>query len=149
MNRSDRLDRIKVLQTMFRAAKASVDHFHRASLSNPTLIHGYDLQVREIRDCAIGLEDTYLVRAFAEFEIALRDYWENGGRKRDTHPPVKQLINSLGSKFSVRYDNLQNVHSIRDYRNGLMHGGDNPPKVTLADAIIYLCGFLYQLPWAW
>ena len=148
MNRAQRKERIEALVPTFRAAKASAAYFHVVCLANPTLVEGKGFRIRYIRDCCSELEDTYLIRAFAEFEVTLRDFWENG-RGRATRPEAKSMIASLTSHLRVRPDDLDNVHAVREYRNALIHGGVLPAKVTLPAAQKYLCLFVSRLPKDW
>jgi hypothetical protein len=72
------------------------------------------------RDWARNLEATYLVRLFAVFEQALRDYWSKS-LKRTTHPKTEDLINSIAARRRVHYQELQAVHHVRAFRNAVVH----------------------------
>jgi hypothetical protein len=143
----DVYNRIGTVEALFRAAEASASYFFSVCRANPTHIHGTGLRVRDIRDCANDLEDTYLVRAYAVFEITLRDYWEN--RIRNTHPKAEQLINGVAARCTTLSDELRDAHAVREYRNWLVHGGAMPAKVTMAQAKSYMNKFLRHLPSSW
>jgi hypothetical protein len=140
-------ERIKSLEQMFRAAEASVGHYYTACMATPSLIHNKGFSHRDIRDCQRELEDTYLIRIFAEFEETLRDFWKCG-RSRSTWPKTKPLVDSIAAYCQVVEDDVNRVHSVRDYRNSLLHGG-SAPKVALAEGRGYLCKFLSHLPRSW
>jgi hypothetical protein len=140
-------DNITGLERRFRAAQAAVAYFYGVCQSNPTHV-GKDFQVRDIRDCALDLEDTYLVRAFAVFEITLRDYWAKRMR-RQTHPKAEHLLKGVAARCHHPSEDLGRAHAVRDYRNWLLHGGVKPEMVTMAEARSSMCKFLSQLPRTW
>ncbi len=140
-------DRIKIVEGRFRAAKASVDHLFAVCQNDPTRIDRIGLRVRDIRDCANDLEDTYLIRAYAVFETTLRDYWQVCIRR--THPPAKTLIDRVASRCTALANELKDVHTVREYRNWLVHGGTMPAKVAMAEAKSCMCKFLRNLPPSW
>ena len=133
---------------MFRAGHAAVSRYHTECQRNPSLVPTNAFHPRDIRDCRDGLEDTYLVRMFADFEQTLRDYWQNV-RGRKSRPSVSVLVGNIAAYCYVHEDNLARVHEVREYRNALVHGGKLPPKVLLAAARSPLCRFLSHLPLVW
>ena len=140
-------DRLRSLEALYRAAGASAAHFFAACQKDPTLLEGVGCRVRDVRDCIDDLEDTYLVRAFAVFEMTLRDYWESGCRRR-TNPKARPLIDSIASRCSAATE-VNPVHDVRVYRNWLVHGGTRPKKVSMSEGRSYLCKFLGHLPRSW
>ena len=97
-----------------------------------------------------NLELTYLIRMFAEFESGLLDYWKNGLGKR-SRPGASALIDSLSSRHKVFPQVRTDAHSVRRYRNRLVHEEDaeDTASVNLADARNHLCRFFSHLPEDW
>ena len=142
-------DLIKTVELRFRAAKTSADHFLAFCQDDPTRIASKSgLRVRDIRDCAEDLEDTYLIRAYAVFETTLRDYWRNACMRR-SRLGAEQLINRVASRCAALAKELKDVHAVREYRNWLVHGGTMPAKVAMAEAKSCMCKFLRNLPPSW
>ncbi len=84
---------------------------------------------------------------FVIFEVTLREFWDRAARRR-SHPPVNRLMDRIALRCNVAIDHLERAHSVRSFRNTLIHGGASE-SVTLADARSYLCRFLSNLPREW
>jgi hypothetical protein len=139
---------IRSCESMCKAGKAATAHFLAVCLSDPTRIPSTgNFRMRDIRACHNDLEETYLIRMFAVFEAALREFWERVARRR-SHPAVKLLMDRIALQCNVSMDHLARAHSVRDFRNALVHRG-RCESVTLGDARSYLCRFLSNLPREW
>ena len=142
MNTYEALLKLKALESHCLAAKEATSYYLRECESNRIeFLPGF--QIRDMRDCHDNLEDTYIVRLFAEFEVTLRNFWELHVRR--SKPTVFRLLESLGSRFFVQSDVLQRAHAVREYRNTIIHGGE-ASQVTLSEARSYLCTFMSILP---
>jgi hypothetical protein len=84
---------------------------------------------------------------FALFETTLREFWERAAQRR-THPTVNRLMDRIALRCNMTVDHLARAHSVREFRNTLVHGGTSQ-GVTLGDARSYLCRFLSNLPREW
>lgn len=148
MKTQDRILQIKSCEQMCYAGKAATAYFYSICYTDPSQLQRESMfRLRDIRDCYEDLETTYLIRLFAVFEVTVRDYWRDGcGRK--SYPLVKTLLNRAASQCYMQYDVLSNAHSVRDYRNSLVHGGA-AKAMTLSEARGYLCIFLSYLPFEW
>lgn len=139
---------IRSCESMCEAGKAATAHFLEVCLSDPTRIPSTgNFHIRDIRACHDDLEHTYLVRMFAIFEMTLREFWERAARRRG-HPSVSRLMDRVALRCNVAVDHLALTHSVREFRNALVHGGRRE-SVTLGDARSYLCRFLSNLPREW
>jgi hypothetical protein len=142
------IQQIRSCESMCEAGKAATSYFLRLCRSDPSRIPSMgNFRVRDIRACHDDLEHTYLVRMFAVFETALREFWERAGR-RQSHPPVNRLMDRIAVRCNMATDHLARAHSVREFRNTLVHGGTRE-SVTLGDARSYLCRFLSNLPHDW
>lgn len=142
MNTHNIMLKLKKLECHCIAAKEASAHYLIECEANRIVsLNGF--RVRDVRDCCDDLEDTYLVRLFAEFEHALRDYWK--AKVRNTKPVVSVLLRRLGGRLFIRNDEVDRADAVRDYRNTILHGGNAVP-VTLADARSHLCTYMSNLP---
>ena len=95
------------------------------------------------------LEATYLIRMWAEFEMALRSYHEvkTGA---DTIRAVDLINWTAGIKQgrAVSQDVRDDVHEVREYRNFLVHG-NSVPAVPIDQARKRLNTLLHCLPIEW
>ena len=143
-------DRIRTVEVFFKAAQAAAGHFIEVCRADPTHLDPTGLRVRDVRDCLKDLEDTYLIRAYAVFETALRDYWDACIRPgRHTHPRTEHLIDGVAARCMIGPAELTAVQTIRTYRNWLLHGGPARSKIRLGHARQWMCRFMMRLPGAW
>ena len=138
--------RIKAVEREYVVMRQAANHFRQAALGDPTILQD-SVQPREINLADRNLEGTYVIRLFAEFETGARHYW---GTNWDTDPKTVDLINGLAARCLVP-DALRNtVHSVREYRNALVHEREDQLKaVPIAVARGYLCHFFSFLPRQW
>jgi hypothetical protein len=148
MNTHEIIQQIRSCEGMCKAGKAATGYFLNVCRSDPSHIPSTgDFRVRDIRACYDDLEHTYLVRMFAIFEVTLREFWEHAAG-RHSHPTVNRLMDRVASRCNVTIDHLTRAHSVRNFRNTLIHGGSSE-SVTLGDTRSYLCKFLSNLPREW
>jgi hypothetical protein len=135
----ERLDSVQVeLQVAMTAARHLTDLLQ----SDPSIGSGDGWKAADARRWVNRLEATYLIRLFAAFEQALRDYW-NQGLARKSHPKTEDLIAGIAARRDVPPDICDAVHAVRRYRNQLIHEarGEAPRR--------QLSSFLSRLPITW
>src|SRR5437870_4474902 len=109
--------RIKAVEKDQAAMRLAADQLLMAAQVDPTVLPA-ELRRRDIVRAAEGLDGTYLIRLFAEFETGLRQYWEAA---RGTHPPTRDLLNGLAAMCGIPDEQRDNAHLVREYRNSLVH----------------------------
>ena len=138
--------RIKACEREFLVMRLAVEHLRGVALPRPDVLRGA-FRVGDIDLAASLLESTYVVRLYAVFESGLRSFWETA---RDTHPPMRQLLDSIASSQAIPYDDLENAHKARRYRNTLVHeGGEAANPVALPLFRRHLTMYLRHLPPSW
>lgn len=138
--------RIKAVEREYVAMRQAADHFRQAALADPTILDR-DLRQGEIVVASKNLEGTYIIRLFAEFETGARQYW---AANWDTDPKTVDLLNGLAARCGIPDTQRDNAHSVRDYRNALVHEREDKPKaLPIAEARSYLCHFFSFLPPQW
>src|SRR5438128_106655 len=139
---------IKAVEREYLASRFSVDRSLEHVRKDPSILTG-DLRVREIERAAEFLEGTYLVRLFAEFETALRTYFQ---KARHRAPPsrTRDLLESIAARRRIPQEQLRNVHAVRDYRNVLVHEREGDFELmTISEARSHLCVYFSFLPRDW
>jgi hypothetical protein len=138
--------RIKAVEREYVAMRQAADHFRQAALVDPTILRE-DLKPREVIRASRNLEGTYIIRLFAEFETGARQYWRANW---DTDPKKVDLINGLAARCEIPDALRDKTHSVREYRNALVHEREDLPEVVpIAVARGYLCRFFSYLPPEW
>jgi hypothetical protein len=138
--------RIKAVEREYLAMRQAADHFRQDARLDPSILHK-DLRPREIDEASEKLEGTYVIRLFAEFESGARQYW---AANRDTNPRTADLLEGLAAMCKVPDTLVSDVHSVREYRNGLVHEREDKPEVVPIDkARGFLCRFFSFLPPQW
>ena len=146
LRRTDWLEQIRKVEREFLISREAVDQFLAALKSGTTTLPSKTKQ-RDADAMSDNLEGTYLIRLFAAFESGLRSYW---AALRDTSPPGKDLIDAIAARRKVPDELQHEVHEVRDYRNSLVHEGDEETApVGLALARGRLCTFFARLPDRW
>ena len=144
--RDEWLERIKAVGREFLVAREAVGRFLVVLEHDPTELPA-DTKMGDANAAATNLEGTYLLRLFAAFESGLRSYWAS---IRTTKPPVRDLVDSIAGDRDVSDSLRDEVHEVREYRNGLVHESDEEAEpVPLADARRRLCTFFARLPDNW
>jgi hypothetical protein len=147
-NKFELLKRVKAVEREHTAVKFAADFLLQAARENPVLLDRV-LRVRDVEESIEQLEGTYVIRLFAEFEASLRRYWIAA---RGTDPPsrTRDLLDGIGARRRVPDDTIRNAHSVREFRNGLIHERDDiVVRLPISDARRYLCIFLSFLPLEW
>ena len=140
--------RVRQCHTMCLAGQAAATFYHAACLSDAGLLpDDKPFRVRDIERCGGDLGHAYLVRMFAEYEGALREFWQ-AGMGRHTHPMASVLMDRVASRCRMPGEVLQHAHEVREYRNSLIHGGVTQP-LTLDQSRTNLCRYLSFLPLEW
>ena len=141
-------DRITSVWQQFTVAAHAISSFLALCRADPTRLPGPQARVRDVQRCHEGLAGVYLVRLFAEFEGALREFWRRGCGRR-TSPPAEVLINRVAARCSVPRDDLAAAQEVRSVRNELVHQGQALSRMHLSSARRYLGKFLSHLPRRW
>ena len=138
--------RIKAVEREYVAMRQAAARFLRHALDDPTILQE-NLRHGEIVVASRNLEGTYVMRLFAEFETAARQFWETTW---DTDPKTVDLLNGLAARCRIPETQRDNGHLVRDYRNSLVHErGEITELMPIAVVRGYLCHFLSFLPWHW
>jgi hypothetical protein len=146
--RQEWLERIKAVELEYLAVSEGL-----ALLAHAVRSGGRPLADRlnpsHLQTAGDNLEDTYLIRLYAVFESGLRDAWKDCFRRR-SKPKAEDLLNAVAALRSIAEDDRDNAHSVRRYRNGIVHeGGEEAEAVSLGRAKSYLCLFFSRLPLTW
>jgi hypothetical protein len=138
--------RIKAVEREYLAMRQAADRFRRAAHDDPTILRE-DLRHREIVAASTNLEGTYVIRLFAEFETGARQCWV---ATWGTHPRTADLLDGLAARCGIPDTERDNAHSVREYRNGLVHEREDDPEVIpIGRARHDLCFFFSFLPRQW
>lgn len=144
--RDEWLERIKAVAREFLVAREAVGRFIVVLERDPTELPT-GTKMSDAHAASVNLEGTYLLRLFAAFESGLRSYWTS---IRTTKPPVRDLVDSIAGDRRVSDELRDEVHEVREYRNGLVHESDEEAEpVLLAEARRRLCTFFARLPDNW
>lgn len=146
--REQRMERLAAVRREFQTALVALDLLAELLRKNPSALAGHNLRPKDHKNLRGNIEDTFLIRLFAEWESGLRDFWKRA--VRDSNPRTAEMIDSLASRRAVPPDVLANARSVRNFRNALVHEESaNAPSVTLTDAAIRLRRFFSHLPAQW
>lgn len=107
--------------------------------------------IEEVKRAADNLEATYIIRIFSEFEGVLKEHLARN------HPRVPVADDVSAAWLIDRVSSLQRprmtvqlrdrVHTVRRYRNYLVHrGGSMPAPVQFSEALAHLTKFVHRLP---
>lgn len=147
--RQERIERIRAVEREHQAAAVAVELLEERLRTDPVFGAHDAWRFKDARSLRANLEGTFLLRLFAEFESGLRDAWRNAFG-RATQPPMRDLLEAVARLRLIPQDWLDGAHEVREYRNRLVHEGDEPgAAVTLAEARHRLCRFFGWLPLTW
>lgn len=145
-----RLERIRDEHQAASGALAYVSvYWLRASIFNfPSL---ETVGVEEVRRAADDLDATYFIRLFSVFEGILKEHLANNhsGIRVAEDVSAAWLIDRVSKLQQPRIADLfrERVHSVRRYRNYLVHpGGNLPAFVQFSEALARLTRFADRLP---
>lgn len=138
--------RIKAVELEFVVVRAAVAQLVKAVESGDARLPA-NIDGGNVRDATRNLEGTYLVRLFAAFESGLRSYW---GTVRGTEPQTRDLIDAVAALREIPLATRDEVHAVREYRNGLIHErAELPGPVPLTTANKRLNTYFARLPQTW
>jgi hypothetical protein len=147
--RDEWIIRIKHVEQEYNIATLAISLLAERIRNDPTLLPE-GIQQKDIERTAEGFVTTYLVRMFAVFEAGLRRYWHEG-LKRDTHPPMRDLLDGITSTRSIDHPFLEAAHRVREFRNSLVHDQDDEPEetFTIEQSRRHLTRYFSYLPPHW
>ena len=153
IKRQRRLERIAAVFQEYLAAKTASDLLIAQTDANPSYGHDHGWEPRAGESFTENLEATYIIRIYAEFEAALRDYWLTY-RKQTTRPKMYQLVNHAIPDQSFSQDVIDNADDVREFRNFLVHDiedelGEDRISFTVQQAKSNLCAYIARLDPAW
>jgi hypothetical protein len=150
-NRFERIDRLKAVEREFHVVSDAIDRLRVAVVDGHVALPG-GTSVRDLNAARRQLEATFLIRLWAEFETAVRSYYDS--LTDNPHIRAIDLVNTVAASrrgravaAAVRVE----VHEVREYRNSLLHDRDElAPPVALSDARRRLNSYLGAgLPEQW
>lgn len=146
MRRLEAIGRLRSLEDEFRAAEfALAEALARAEVDPaPAVLQG--LSPSDLHRARAGLEATYTIRLFAEFEGAVRSYWQT---MRRTEPPMRKLLDGVAARRKIPADLHAEAHEVREHRNELVHGPLKAGAWQFVDCRSVLCRLLAWLPDDW
>ncbi len=140
-----RLERIKAVHQEYLAATSAADLLVIETTADPSfgLMRGW--KQRSGTAFVANLEATYIIRIYAEFEAALREYWSTY-LNRITNPKMSQLLKRAIPTQHYPNDVILGADGVREYRNALVHDvgdeWDETSPVTMEDAKSRLCAYI-------
>lgn len=150
MTREEVFDAIRSAEDEFRVADFALGYLQVQSHREPTILRPENLEPRHIVRCLASLPGTYVVNLYARFEAALRDYWTSpSGMRRRTEPRAEALISSIGAHRNIDQTTLQDTHTVREYRNDLVHTGAPRVALSVEECRSFLAHFVSYLPMEW
>jgi hypothetical protein len=153
IKRQRRIERISAVLQEYLAAKTASDLLTVQTDVNPNYGRDHGWEPRAGLAFTDNLEATYIIRIYAEFEAALRDYWLTY-RGQTTRPKMYQLVNQAIPDQRFSQDLIDNADDVRIYRNSLVHDIDDEPeeaegRFTVQQAKRELCTYLSRLDPSW
>ena len=92
MTRREVFADVRGAEDEYHAAVLALDRLQAESAHNVTVLAAADVSLRDVVACARNLERTYVIRVYASFEAALRDYWQSPhGCRRSSEPAAGRL----------------------------------------------------------
>ncbi|HEY4330027.1 MAG TPA: hypothetical protein VGN88_09845 [Phycisphaerae bacterium] len=119
-------------------------------IQNPALGPKIKLTNAAVKRALTHLESTFVVRAFAMFEAALRELW-SAAFDRKTEPPVRVLVDAIASAVKhIPHGFIKDVHAIRQFRNSIVHLNLLAPRnYSLVQTVHALRAYLSLMPREW
>src|SRR3954452_22294946 len=108
------LMRLKAVEREHNAMRLGADPL-LVGLQEGTLALGKELRRADINSASDGLEGTYLIRLFSQFERALKRFLRD--KKINIPRHAERLINRVAALIGIAGDILANTHKVREYRN--------------------------------
>ena len=134
-SRYERIDRLRSIQRQFYVVTDALGRLRLAVFDGRVALP-QGTSPRDLIAAEIGLEATFLVQLWAEFETSLRSYY--GFLNNDPDPQIRavDLVNDLGAVRRGRFVREQvrlKVHEVREFRNSLVHDRDEPARPVALD----------------
>jgi hypothetical protein len=153
IKRQQRIKRISAVHEEYLAAKTASMLLAAQTKANSKYGYDHGWEPRAGMAFAANLEATYIIRIYAVFEAALREYWLTH-RKQITRPKMYQLVNEAIPNQSFSQDIIENADEVREYRNFLVHDIEDEPgqgvlNLSVQQAKSYLCAYIARLDSAW
>ena len=145
---SDWRGRIQVAVGEYRAAREALNRLKTQVAADAIVVRGSI--AKDLPATDLNLEGTYIIRAFAVFDAALRSYdrFHFGDPERKTD--VSRMINQLGALKKVRPPIREAVHRARKVRHYWAHELDEDPGSMSIDRVRgALQAFLNYFPKRW
>ena len=152
--RRELMDRIKGAEREYHAVEHAIDH-HRQAIREGARVLPPATSPRDLDVAAERLEETYLVRIWAEFETALRSYRRHLTGDPEDRIGTAHLIDwtaGVRQGRSISADARDEVHEVREDRNSLVHERDDPEPpapVSIGISRRRLNIYLQKLPERW
>jgi hypothetical protein len=138
--------RIKAVEREHSAIRFATDRLLNDVRADPTILDA-DLRPRDVVSASDGVDGTYVVRLFAEFETGLRLFWSS---VRDTVPRTRDLLDGIAAMRGIPDFDRANADAVREYRNNLVHEREEEfEPIPVKDSRAYLCRFFSFLPRIW
>ena len=151
-DRFEWIDRLKFVEREHRVVATAVDRLRVAILDGQVRTPD-GTSPRDLVAAREGLETTYLVRLWAEFETAILSYYRYLRGEPEARIRAVDLVNTLAAVRrgrAIAEAVREEVHEVREFRNSLVHERTDPaPPVALVEARRRLNTFLGKLPDQW
>lgn len=143
----DRISRLKDVEREYSTMRFATNCLLKLAGSDSRVLAS--VKTLDVKDASERLEGTYFIRLFAEFESSLRVFWALSTTKK-TKPKTEDLINGIAARVHISDELKTEVHTIRIYRNSLIHGEDQPhPAITISVGRGHLSHFFSRLESHW
>lgn len=141
--------RLERIEREFRAAQLGLARLESDAARDSRVTAERGLAPSEVRMARERLEQTYVVRMFAEFEATLRRLtrrlWPPAGLGRRG---IKTIMDRLAARLYIVNDVLADAHSVRKFRNQIVHNAELTAELPLATCRSRLARFVSYAPQA-
>lgn len=145
--RHEWLTRIKAVEREYKSIHYATVFLRDAVADNPSSLKG-ELRVRDLDEASRNLEGTYIIRLFSEFETCLRAFWMVAYGQPPTR--TRDLLDGVGARRIIPFDQINNAHRVREFRNSLVHARNaNVEPIPIDRARSILCHYSARLPIDW
>jgi len=153
IKRQIRIQRIVAVEQEFGAGRTAAKLLEKKLEADPSFGNAFGWRQRAGEDFDQNLEGTYIIRMYAEFEAALRDYWKTHLGK-STYPKMVQLVTQAIPDQHFPQDCIDNADDVRIYRNFLVHDIEEEVPLDMsvfgiAEAKKHFCAFVACLSPKW
>ena len=144
-NRFEWQDRIKAVEREFDAMNFAARRLLNVEWVDLEYVPS-SLQQRDLINATERLENTYLIRLFAEFEAGVREYWAS---IRSTEPKMKPMMESVSGRRGIPTEVHKGADDVRNERNNCVHRAERDSQSTLDSHRSALCHYFSFLPTDW